>query len=310
MVNIALLIAPIFGLIVLGHVLRRRGIPSFEFWQLNDKLVYWVLMPSLLFYKTSTTDYDVALIGSFATVILGGFACAVMFGIVIWRFANLSGPTASSVLQGAARHNTFIALALAERLYGPEGLALATLASAMLIPTTNISIVSLMVVMTSNAKGLRIIPSILRDLMRNPLLLAVAAGILSNLIISDEIPVLHDMTRILGQGALPIMLLSVGASLHVKAMAASTKPMLLATTGKMIIFPIATFFIAKIVGLSEMQTIIALLFASAPTASAAYTLARQMNGDAPVMAAIITTQTALSFLSIPATLILAQMAFD
>ncbi|MAY67399.1 MAG: permease, partial [Rhodospirillaceae bacterium] len=56
MLNILWAILPIFVLIVLGNLLRRNGIPSIEFWNLNDKLVYWVLFPSLLFYKTSTTD--------------------------------------------------------------------------------------------------------------------------------------------------------------------------------------------------------------------------------------------------------------
>ena len=43
MITIALSIAPIFLLIVTGYALRRGGIPSEEFWTLNDRLVYFVL---------------------------------------------------------------------------------------------------------------------------------------------------------------------------------------------------------------------------------------------------------------------------
>ena len=310
MLDISLLIAPIFALLILGFTLRRNGIPSQEFWHQNDKLVYWVLMPSLLFYKTSTTDYDAALIGSFAVVILGSFACAIVFGILVWRLSPLSNATASSVMQGSSRNNTFISLALAERLYGSDGLALATLAMAMLIPVTNLVVVSLMVMINSEAKGIRVIPSILRDVSRNPLLLAVTAGILLNILVAHEIPVLHDMTRILGQAALPIMLLSVGASLRVKEMVTSVSPVLLAVIGKMILFPATALGLALMVGLTETQTMIVLLFATMPTASASYTLSRQMNGDAPVMASIITIQTGLSFFTIPISLFLAQMAFS
>ena len=56
MQDVFLSVIPIFLLIVLGHGLRRGGIPSFEFWNLNDKLVYWVLMPALLFSKISATS--------------------------------------------------------------------------------------------------------------------------------------------------------------------------------------------------------------------------------------------------------------
>ena len=78
-------IAPVFVLIVLGNLLRRNGIPSIEFWNLNDKLVYWVLFPSLLFYKTSTITLAGELLGSYAVVILGGFAATVLFALAAGR---------------------------------------------------------------------------------------------------------------------------------------------------------------------------------------------------------------------------------
>ncbi len=309
MFSIALLIAPIFSLLIVGNLLRRHGVLTMEFWRLNDRLVYWVLMPSLLFYKTSTAEYDPELVGTFATVILGSFLCVLCYGILIWRMSFFSGAVSSSILQGSLRHNTFVALALTERLYGAEGLALGTLASAMLIPTTNFSVVSLMVVMTSNNKDQNIFMAITRDLARNPLLLAVLAGFACNFMFDGELPVLHDVTRILGQGTLPITLLSVGASIRIKQMAADWKPMSFAIIGRMILFPLATFIIAQYMGLTEMQTMIALIFASVATASASFTLANQMNGDAPLMAAIITFQTCLTFVTIPITLTLAALAF-
>jgi len=149
----AIAIAPIFGIIVLGHLLRRGGIPSFEFWNLNDKLVYWVLMPSLLFHKMSTADFDPSLVGSYAAVVLGAFGAALAAGLILPKLLGYAAPVRSSVLQGAARHNIFIVLAVSERLYGQEGLTLAALGAAMLIPTTNISMVTLMVGMASRPAG-------------------------------------------------------------------------------------------------------------------------------------------------------------
>ena len=279
--------------------MRRGGIPSQEFWNLNDKLVYWVLMPSLLFYKTSTAQYDSALVGAFSIVILSGFICATLFAIGVWKFSAMPGASSSSVMQGSIRHNTFIALAISESLFGFEGLALATIGSALLIPVTNLTVVPLMVLMNDQNRGRRIIPAVLKELSRNPLLISVAAGITLNKLHVSEVPVLHDTTRILGQAALPIMLLSVGASIRIRAMQLALLPMVLSIVGKLIIFPAATFAAAIYIGLDAMQATIAMLFASAPTASSGYTLARQMGGDAPVMAAIITIQTMISLITIP-----------
>ncbi len=303
MIAILLSIAPIFLLIVLGHVLRRGGIPSVEFWNLNDKLVYWVLFPSLLFFKTSTIALSGDLIGGYAVVILGGFAAAVGFALLSSLAFRLPAPTATSVLQGAARHNTFIAPAAAERLFGAEGLAMAALATALLIPVTNVVVVSLMVVMTRGpaAGGTGLIRAIARDLARNPLLASVFAGIAVNLSGIGVVPVLHDVAEILGQAALPVVLLCVGANIRVREMTASVGPALLSIAGKMLVFPAVLVALALWTGLSPMAATVAGLFGAVPTAASGYTLARAMGGDAPLMATIITVQTALAFVTLPLT---------
>ena len=306
MLHILLSIAPIFILIVLGHLLRRGGIPSFEFWNLNDKLVYWVLMPALLFQKTSTIQLDLGLVGAYAVVILGGFATAVIFSLAAGRLAGFEAPVQSSVLQGAARHNTFIALAVAERLYGLDGLAIAAVATSLLIPTTNVTMVTLMVWLVRGRDEKRILASILRDLARNPLILSVGAGVALNLMGSGPIPVVHDVAALLGGAALPVVLLCVGANIRIRAMAASAKPMVAASLGKLAVFPLAIVALSQIMGLSQTETLIALLFGAVPTASSAYTLARQLGGDAPLMAAIVTVQTGLAFVTLPLTMALAQ----
>ncbi len=305
MIEMLLAIAPIFLLIVLGHALRRGGIPNIEFWNLNDKLVYWVLFPSLLFYKMATMELSGDLLGKFATVIYLGLASAVIFALVAGRLFGLDRPAWTSVLQGCARHNTFIALAVAERVFGSEGLALAALITALLIPVTNVSVVSLMVLLLRGSQRSGVAGAIARDLARNPLLIAVAAGIAVNLTGPPHIPVVYDMTKILGGAALPIVLLCVGANIRVRAMVAAAIPTLLSITGKMIVFPVVIGFAAVAVGLDTTAALIAMVFGAVPSAAGAYNLARQMGGDAPAMAAIVTIQTAISFVTLPLTLTLA-----
>ena len=306
MQDVFLSIVPIFLLIVLGHVLRRGGIPSFEFWNLNDKLVYWVLMPALLFSKISTTHVETALVGSFAVVILGGFAVAVIFALVSARALGMDGPVASSLLQGVTRHNTFIALAVAGRLFGPEGLALAALGTALLIPATNITVVALMVGLLRKPGEGGAVRAILRDLARNPLLLAVGVGIVTNLGGTGRIPVIHEAADLLGGAALPIVLLCVGANIRPRAMAAAMVPTVMSMLGKMVVFPAAILLLALAMGLSPTETLVAVLFGAVPTAASGYTLARQMGGDAPLMAAMITLQTVLSLVTLPLTVVLVQ----
>ncbi len=300
-------IAPIFVLIALGQALWRGGIPSVDFWNMNDKLVYWVLFPALLFSKTSTIALSGALMADFALLVYGGLAAAFLFALLAARLFRLGAPLATSVLQGSARHNTFIAIAVAERLFGAEGLALATLVTALLIPVTNISVVTGMVVLLrgggSGGAG-RVAAAIARDLARNPLLIAIGLGLTLNLAGIGRVAVLHEITDVLGSAALPIVLLCIGANIRINEMAAAALPVALSIAGKMLVFPAAIMLLAQFRDLPDPALGIALLFGAVPTAAGAYSLSRQMGGDAPSMATIITLQTALSFLTLPLTLVL------
>ena len=298
-----LAVAPIFLLIVLGYGLRRGSVPSLEFWNLNDKLVYWVLLPALLFHKTSRLDISLEILGNFSVVIYSGFFSAVILSILLSKLLGFKGPATTSILQGSARHNTFIALAIAEGLFGTQGLSMAALGSALLIPMTNIVVITLMVwqLRTDSNFG-TVVAAILKDLARNPLILAVSIGLAFNYFGFKEVPILHEMTRILGGAALPVVLMCVGANIRVRAMAASWVPVMIASCIKMLVFPLIIVTVSVAIGLDNMQTTIAVLFGAAPTGANSYTLARQMGGDAPLMASIVTIQTAIAVISVPVTI--------
>jgi malonate transporter and related proteins len=57
-------------------------------------------------------------------------------------------------------------------------------------------------------------------------------------------------------------------------------------------------------GIGAMPTIIAVLFMALPTAATSYVMSRAMGGDAPLMAAITTSEHALSLLTLPVWLFL------
>lgn len=303
MLGIAVAIAPVFLMILAGHALRRGGIPSIEFWNLNDRLVYWVLMPALFYRQISTADLGAEPLGPYATALCAGFFVATAFGWGAARGAGYGAEVASSVVQGAARFNTFVALAIAEALHGKPGLQLAVLAAALLVPVVNVTIVTLLTVMLSRDGG-NLVRATLRDLARNPLILSIAAGLVANLAGLGGLPVIAETAGLLGAAALPIMLLCVGANLRVRGMQASLGPVALASAGKLAVFPAAMLAALLIFPPGALAAEVALIFGALPTGVAAYTLARAMGGDAPLMAAIITVQTGLAFLTIPLTLTL------
>jgi len=299
-------IAPIFLLIILGLILRQKNFPGDAFWSLNDKFAYWVLFPALLYGKTSTIQLSGDLIRPYAVVIYTSFVGAVLFGLIIGKLCGFDAATAGSVLQGCARHNSFLALGLAERFFGNDGLSQAIIISALLIPFTNIVSVTALVVLNQKQGSGQIPRAILKDLGRNPLLLGVLAGVAINLLGLSPLPIINDTSSLLGKAALPMMLVGVGANIRLDRMVAKKIPTLAAIVGKMLVFPLAGFVLIVALGLKGMPATLLMLYGAVPTAASSYSLARQMGGDAPLMAAIITIQTGLSFFTIPITLMVAQ----
>ncbi|MAN13701.1 MAG: permease [Dinoroseobacter sp.] len=306
--NILISIAPVFVLICLGYALRRGGIPSTEFWNLNDRLVYFLLMPALFFVRVSTADLSGGGLGWMAAVLYAGFFTALAFGVLSGRLMRMDGAAGSSVMQGAGRFNTFIALAVAEALYGTQGLQIAVLAASLLVPVVNLSVVSLFAVMVPQ-DGARPVVSALKGLATNPLILSILAGLAWNIAGFGELPVLHESLTILGAAALPIMLLCVGANLKLRGLTAEAGPILASGIGKLLLFPAVVAGLALAVGLTPMQAQVALIYGALPTGVAAYTLARQLGGDAPLMAAMITVQTLVSFLTMPLWIALGEALF-
>ena len=300
--EIFLLISPVFILIILGNILRRIGVPDLSFWKVNDKLVYWVLIPALLFHHISQINLSSSMFYSYGVVILSGLLIVTIVAIVFGRLLGYSPELWSSILQGAARHNAFIALAIAGSLFGDEGLAIGAVFMLLYVPSINIVVISIMVSslnqpsQTDSKKG---IVNIFVELIKNPFIIAMIAGLIFSLIDSEKIVIIHETSGLLGSAALPIMLLTIGAKIKVRTLALKIIPILISNSLKLIAFPVITYSVAKLMELSQLEVIVAVIFASVPTAASSHALAKQFGGDTELMTSIVTTQVALSFITIP-----------
>ncbi len=301
MIDIISAIGTIFTLILLGSVLRLKSVPSEEYWLYADKLVYWILFPSFLFYKTSTISITSKLISPISQPLLAGLLLTVM---IIWITSNwlkFNHKAGSSIVQAAGRHNTFIALAISERLFGESGLIIATLATAILIPVTNISIVIALIIILNKGQQ-NLFHKILADLIRNPLLIAIFSGFLFNYLGFKHVLILHDVTQLLASATLPVVLLCIGASMRLEAIKETLPALLLSSAGKFLIFPGIVMFVLMLIKTPPDIAIILIIYAAAPTAASGFALARQMGGDYELMASLITHQTLISFFTLPFTI--------
>lgn len=302
MLDLTVLIAPIFLIILLGKILRRTLIYDDHVWYKVNSLSYWVFFPCLLFNKTSVINLEAFSFGYFSYAIIGGFIAAFGFSFLIGTTLKIRTRSLTSVLQGSGRHNSFVALAIASQYLGETGELIGTIAVALLVTFSNLVTVIMMTYMLKNNEASKLL--LLKEIARNPFIVAILIGLCFNKMGLGGLPVIHELTGSLGGAALTLALICVGAGLKFGELGEHSIDAVLATIAKLAIFPITVYFLGKYFNLSYEMQIVAVIFATAPTSSAGYALAKQMGGDAPLMATIISLQTLLSVIAIPAAILL------
>jgi malonate transporter and related proteins len=209
----------------------------------------------------------------------------------------IDGPAFTSIFQGATRWQTYVALAVCGNLYGDVGLALASVAMIAIVPLGNVfSVVVLAHYASPEKQSLR---AIVMTVVRNPLIWACVIGLALNVLHIPLPRIWHEVADALGRSSLAIGLLVTGAGLH---LAGIFRPSLAASVAvflKLVLMPIIAVPLALWFGVSGSHLAIVAACSAVPTASSAYVLARQMGGDAPLLAQIITLQTVLASLTMP-----------
>ena len=302
MSDVVLAILPVFGLIFLGTGLKAAGALAPAFWEGAERLTYFLLFPALLLTTLASAEFgDLEVLPMTAAIAVAVLAMAA--GLLAARpWLEMGGATFTSLFQGSIRFNTYIGLAAASGALGAAGLAAAAVAVALLVPLGNLLSVA---ALAWHAASARPRPAeVLRQLALNPLILASAFGIAINIGGLELPPVVDPLLTVLGRGALPLGLLAVGAGLDFAAARLGGRPLALACLLKLAILPALTALGCWVFGAAGVAAAVAVLFNGLPTAPSAYILARQMGGEARLMASIITAQVALSAITLPVILIL------
>ncbi|GEN28608.1 transporter [Halovibrio variabilis] len=290
-------LGPLFLLILLGAALGYARWPSDSFWPQIEQLIYFVLFPAMLVSTLATADVSQVPVGRLALVLLGSMA---LFGMLLWRlhgWLQLTPAAFTSVFQGAVRFNTYVGVAGAAALHGSLGATTAAVAVAVMVPVVNVMCVASFV--AAGTLGGANVGKSAMALIKNPLILACLAGIGLNLSGVGLPGWSQETVELLGRAALPLGLVAVGVALRPAALLRVDRGVLATNSVKLLLMPALVLALSWMLQLDPVSRDVALLFAALPTATSAYILARQLGGDAELMAAIITGQTLLAMLTLP-----------
>jgi predicted permease len=291
---------PVFILIVLGVVLKRSLMRLDTQWHGLERLTYFVLFPMLLIQTLVKADLSkVPVAGVGGALLLSALAMSLLCLALRPALARLGidGPAFTSIFQGATRWQTFVALSIAANMFGNVGLALASVAMVAIIPLVNVFSVAVLARYAAPEKQSG--RAIVMTLVRNPLIWACAIGLFVNVTHLPLPKLWHDVADALSRSSLAIGLLVTGAGLHLEGLLRPSAAAAIGVVFKLLLMPVLALALAVGFGLTGDSLAIVAICSAVPTSSSAYVLARQMGGDAPLLAQIITLQTILAAITMP-----------
>ena len=294
-VNYAQLLFPDFSLILCGYLVCRYTALNRTVWEQVEALVYYFLFPVLLFQSIVKSPLDLraasSLISAGWAMGLVGIAMAYSLVHLPWLRTHINHQDHAASAQVAFRFNSFIGLALVERIAGPQGLLLIAVLIGVCVPVFNVAAVW---PMARHAQR-----GFVRELVRNPLIIGTAAGLTANLL-GFSIPVWLEptVTRI-GAASLALGLMAAGAGMQFGALARAKTLAVAVLSIRHFFLPLVALGLARGFGLSELQTTVLLAFSALPTASSCYVLANRMGYDGAYVAGLVTLSTLLGVLSLP-----------
>ena len=293
--NYAQLLFPDFSLILCGYVICRYTALDRPVWEHAERLVYFFLFPVLLFHSIVRTPIDLEaashLMGAGLSLGLCCIAAAYALPHLPWVGRHIDPRLHAASAQVGFRFNSFIALALAERVAGPSALLLIAVLIGVCVPLFNVAAVW---PMARHAQR-----GFVRELVRNPLIIATATGLLANLL-GLRIPewMAPSLQRI-GAASLALGLLAAGAGMQLSSLAAAKSLAVCLLLIRHLLAPVLAWGLARWFGLDAVQTTVLLAFSALPTASSGYVLAVRMGYNGAYVAALVTLSTLMGMLSLP-----------
>ncbi|HEY8356923.1 MAG TPA: AEC family transporter [Ramlibacter sp.] len=293
--NFAELLLPDFSLILCGYLVCRYTALNRTVWEQVESLVYFFLFPVLLFQSIVRSPLDLGATSSLigAGLVLGLTGIALAYSLPWWPGlrGRIDRREHAGSAQVAFRFNSFIALALAERLAGAQGLLLIAVLIGVCVPLFNVGAVWPMA--RHSQAGL------LRALVRNPLIIATTLGLAANLLGLRPPAWMDPSLNRIGAASLALGLMAAGAGMQFGSLARAKALAVGVLAIRHLLLPLVAAGLVVLFRLDSAQAAVLLAFSALPTASSCYVLATRMGYDGGLVAGLVTLSTLLGLASLP-----------
>ncbi len=298
---------PFFALIFCGYGAGRLGLLDETAAVGVNTFVFYFALPAFLFGLMSSSPIAEVVngpfIGAYLTASLAVFALAALAGRSLFRLGR-----AEAAVQGLAAvlaNTGYMGIPLISAVFGtaaavPIVVGL-TLDGILLIPLG-------IIIIESSKDGTESLPATALNtfsaLAKNPLILAIFAGLTASAAGLDNPTPLANFLDLLGDTAGPCALFALGATLAGRKVAGGTAEVSYMTFMKLAVHPAALFLTTTVLfDVQPLWATAALLGAALPVAANVFIVARQYDVYVVRTSSAILVSTAVSMVSVSALLL-------
>ncbi len=309
MQQILLIVLPVFCVVWLGYGLKIVGLLHERLVDDLNRLLYYVALPALLFYKIATAGFE----ENFTPLVLLGLSastfCVCCFAYWYGGFRNYSPAAQGAFAQAAGRGNlAYVGLAIVFSAYGESGVTKAGILLGFIIPAMSLlSMLVLLYPLYTRQRGWKR-KILFKELLMNPIFLGSFLGIGWSYFSLPLPLVLEKSLSIFTSLSLPLALLVIGGAFSFCAFRGSFLRTLWATVLKLVVLPLICGLFLVLLGVGGDDLGIGILLAGTPTAIISCVFARQLGSDSTLSANVIMLSTVASIFTYAAILCFLQVS--
>lgn len=292
---IEITIISIVLMIGLGYFLKRIDFLSEKDIDPLNKIVMYILMPCMIFSALYSADMSLLpTLGILPFVILTASIGSGVISYIVLKRLHYDDKKIWSVLVTVMIANTaFMGYPVNLGVYGHPGFLraifcdLATICMFLLL--------SFVLVLKFGGTVKRAF----REILLFPPLWAVVLGISFNLLNIPIGPVLDKTVNYLADGAIPLIMISLGLSIELGGLARSKAMVIFTSIVKLGVFPLIALIVVSLLGLTGLQHDVGIIEAAMPSGMLSLLLAITYKLDYELTSDCILINTVISLITLP-----------
>jgi predicted permease len=296
---------PVFGLLILGGLLKRWNLTNDVFLKTSDKLIYFIFFPIMLFWKIGGAPNEIGSNGGLYLSAITAIVIVFSLSTLSIKLFRISDFQAGSFSQSCYRFNTYVGVAIVLNALGDEGIQYFGILIGLVIPIINVLVILILIWHSAKdySPGQRA-KYTLKALISNPLIIGCLAGILYAKTINTFPVFLDNLFSLMSMITLPLALLSIGGVLTFQSVKTHFRVSLIASIFKLVILPLIGYALMDYWQVTGVAFKTGMIFFTLPTSTSLYVLSAQLNSDTNLASASIGLSTVLSFIPLSIALLL------